>query len=194
MNKKTLLGSVAILAAFIAGTMFSSPIAITNMGNIVGDTSKLTGFICACKNSPTGECYEGMPGANCNHNLITNAGKNATRQYLGIAAGGIFSVLAVGNGSGAWNAGDKNLTNGGEIIIAASTMNRSQATYYAGFNNGNWSFVKTWTSNGNYYSVNATGLYNGTAMDSVMLCEGTFTAVNLELNDQLTINYTLGRG
>lgn len=186
MKNKTLAIAIALLAvSFMANAVVSLQPANS------GDTFQLKGVICACKNSD-GTCNENTQGAACNHNLITNAGKNATRQYLGIAGGGNFSVMALGNGSGAWNAGDKNLTNGGEIIIAASALNRTQATYYAGAAHGNWSYVKTFTADATYASINATGLYNGTAMDSVLLCEGTFTAVTLNSGDTLTINYTLG--
>ncbi|MCX6819326.1 MAG: hypothetical protein NT129_05020 [Candidatus Aenigmarchaeota archaeon] len=179
MNKKTLLGLVAILAAFTAGTMFSSPIAST----LVGDSVTYKGVICACKNT-NGICYEGMQGAYCNHNVVTNAGKNAIKQYLGVAAGGNFTFLAVGNGT-APAAGDTTLN-----LEAAGSLARAAGTYYSNAGNGNWSLVKSWTVSASFMSINSTAIFNQSATGT-MLCGGTFTSVNLENADQLTINYTL---
>lgn len=181
MNKKTLLGLVAILAAFTAGTMFSSPIAST----LVGDSVTYKGVICACKNT-NGICYEGMQGASCNHNIITNIGKNATKQYLalGSGGGGNFTYLAVGNGT-APAAADTTLN-----LEATGTLARAAATYYNNPGNGNWSLVKSWTVTASFMSINSTAIFNQSATGT-MLCGGTFTSVNLENLDQLTINYTL---
>jgi len=184
MNKKIPLVLAAVVLAFAAGTMLSSPITSTAAGDAVLFRG---GVICACKNSEV--CYEGMPGASCEHNTIVSGGKNATRAYL--AYGGTlaaFNYLALSNGS-APAAGDYNLS----TELTVSGLTRTTATVTSNPSDGNWSLVKTWTAGGQALNVNIVGILNQSSMGP-MLAGGTFTSVNLEANDQLTINYTLWIG
>ena len=56
MNKKMPLVLMAVVVAFVAGTMFS----FTPASTAAGDTITYKGLICACKNS--GECNLGVEG------------------------------------------------------------------------------------------------------------------------------------
>ena len=184
MNNKniTTLTLMAICVAFVAGTVASSPLAITGVGDSILFKG---GSYCVCKNSL--ECNVNTPGADCNNNLITNYGKNVTREYLSLdGTYEAFDVLALSNGS-APTANDFNFTveMAGGLARAAATVGNNPTT-------GNWSLYHLWTADGTFMNVNTTGIFNDTtAGTGPMLAGGTFTAVNLESSDTLAINYTL---
>ena len=53
---------------------------------------------------------------------------------------------------------------------------------------GNWSISHTWTSSCDGRIINATGIYNATAVGK-LFAEANFTSVTLNNGDQLTITY-----
>ena len=181
MKKTMPIFLLAVVAAFVAGTMFSFTPANTG----IGDTLSYKAKICACKNS--GECFEGLPGASCKFNVLTNAGKEAIEDYLvsyGNVAGANFTYLAVGNGTAPVAANTSlsdEITTGGLARAAATVTD---------WGDGNWSLLKQWTASATHYSVNSTGIFNESS-GGTFFAGGTYTAVNLEANDQLTINYSV---
>ena len=182
-----MLLALTMAVSFGIGTLIS-PASTTPIGDNLGFKG---GTYCVCKNSATGECYEGMAGAECHHNTLTNAGKNATRAYLTTnwAGGkGNFTVLALSNVTPNF----VDVLNFTQEMAGGLARGKASLLTYDANGNGNWSLVKTWTADGQFLSVNTTGVFNNTAAGlPTMLCGGTFTAVNLETSDTLTINYTL---
>lgn len=174
---------LAVVITLASGMLFSYPTASTSLGE--GFPFK-GGVYCVCKNSPDGVCNEQTKGAECIHNVIAGGGKNATRAYLSL--GGTvapFSYFALSNIS-AIQAGDYNMTQ----ETTATGLTRAIATVITNTGTGNWSLVKTWTAGAQALLINATAIFNQSAMGPA-LAGGTFTQVNLESGDTLTVNYTL---
>jgi hypothetical protein len=182
MEKNNVMAiAITLLACSLAVNVVAS-LQLANRGGTPTDSFKWNGVICACKNS-NGICYEGMAGANCNHNVITNVGKDAIEDRL-LNNGTAFKYLAVGNGTVPAVA-DTTLNS----EIATGGLTRALGTYYSnGY--GNWSIVNTFTATATIMSVNSTAIFN-LSSGGTMLAGGTFSNTNLGSADTLTINYTI---
>ena len=153
----------------------------------IGEGLTYHSLICACKNSADGSCNEANAVGPCKHNTVSIYGKNATRDYLSVdGARQAFDALALSN----WTPDIANAVN--LTVELAGGLARGGAGVINWSSNGNWSLIKTWTADGQFLNVNTTAVFNDTAAGKrTMLCGGTFTPVNLESGDTLTINYTL---
>lgn len=118
-----------------------------------------------------------------NTNLITSAGLNLVRSVLGQGEGAHINHLALGNTT-APVAGST--THPG--LISSLGLTSADGTFYEESQNGNWTIGHTWTATGTIL-VNTTGLYNDTN-SGTYFAGTTFTAVTLNNNDQLSVNYT----
>jgi hypothetical protein len=124
----------------------------------------------------------------CKHNVITNAGKNATRDRLGTPGSlNAFQYLALGNGT-APTATDTSLNS----EITNCGLARALSTVYVLTTTGNWTLSKTWTFTcSTAVPVNTTAIFNDTA-SGIMFAGTSFTTATLSTSgDQLTINYTI---
>jgi len=174
---------LAISLAFIVGMVTSFPVANPGLEN----TFQIHGMPCVCKNvAEDGICNANTPQAYCKHNTLTN-GAEIIEDYLSTSAGGTFTYLALSNDSTDFpTAGDTNFT-----TELSGGLARAEATLYD-MGTGNWSLVKTWTADGTFKNVNTTGIFNNSAPGLIAyLAGGTFSSVDLESGDTLTINYTL---
>jgi hypothetical protein len=134
----------------------------------------------------------------CEHNNVTNAGLNWTRDALGnAAASGANRFIALGNTT---NAELITLTSlPGQINDCGINMtNASSGPSYAVVQNsiGNWSVTALWQSFCNNLVVNTTALYNisnpgtsCTATNCSMFAGKNFTSVTLQTGDQLNITW-----
>lgn len=119
-------------------------------------------------------------------NLVVNAGLDAVERYLGQQGYAAFNYIALSNNTTHTPAaGDTSLVN----EIATAGLGRATGTYY---NNavGNWSIVKTFTASSAINDVCLSGLFNQSA-SGTLLAENTFTQVDLQTNDQVTVNWTI---
>ena len=122
----------------------------------------------------------------CGHNIVTNAGLNHLKEFLGQGNAGSAnaSIIAVGNGT-APVAGSATLNN----EIDDCGFSRPGATY-ASIGTGNWSLTHTWTSSCNSEVVNTTALFNDSS-GGTMFAGNSFTSVTLQANDQLNVTWTI---
>lgn len=126
----------------------------------------------------------------CNHNTITNVGKDFIKTSLTNTTGvtnNTINILALGNSS--------------PTVAATTTLNsqyntcglaNGTGTYNSNSaSNGNWSMTRTWTSSCDGSLVNTTGLYRAPGVPGELFAGASFTSTTLQNNDQLTINYTI---
>lgn len=134
----------------------------------------------------------------CDHNLLYNSGKNMTRDALfNGGAGKVINIslcnATAGCGTPA-STSDEGYTGFNSCGLSAgegtATINKVSP--------GNWSIQKTFTSSCDGLSTNATRLGNATMNQSGvgLLVDGlfagnTFTLVNMNNADQLTVNWTI---
>ncbi len=123
------------------------------------------------------------------HNLITNIGKEMIQNSVGLVTGTLatnatFQVL--GNNS-APVVGDTTL-NG--LISNCGLAGKGGAYTENTVSSGNWTISSTWTSTCNNEVVNSTGLYNMSSAGQ-LFAGTTFTSTTLQVNDQITTNYTV---
>jgi hypothetical protein len=125
----------------------------------------------------------------CNPNIVTNAGLNHLRDFLGQGNVGSAnaSIITVGNGT-APVAGSTTLNN----EITDCGFGRVGATYaVVGAGSGNWSLTYTWTDvSCNGLVVNTTALFNAST-SGTMFAGNSFTSVTLQANDQLNVTWTI---
>lgn len=123
------------------------------------------------------------------HNLLTTAGKNLIKNYLG--NGGTVSAV---NYTGLCNAtagcsapavGDTTLEN----EYTNSGLARTSGTY-SSIGNGNWSIYTEFTATADNLIVNKTGLFNQSS-GGTLFAENTFTLVTMQTNDKLMNNWTI---
>ena len=125
----------------------------------------------------------------CSHNLVTNAGLEGIEQIIGNGANyGTMNYIGLSNasaGSLAPAAGDTTLDN----EYAAGGLTRAIGTYNSN-GNGNWTISKTFTATLNNLLINKTGLFNQSSA-GLLFAENTFTLATLQINDQITTNWTI---
>lgn len=123
----------------------------------------------------------------CNHNLITNVGKDWIENIL--AHGGTFAnvtVIALANNTVAQSASDTALQ--GEWTTCGLT--RAQANSFTDNGYGNWSISYTWTATCDELIVNATGLYTNEATPK-LFAETTLPKVILYNGDNYKVTWTI---
>jgi len=179
MEKKYLLG-IGLLLVFLA-----IAVTIPDQINPVQTTSTQTqglvyhGAVCIYKN---GELI-----GPCKHNLLTTAGKNAIKDYIGsTGTENPFDWIAVANNSEAQVVGDTSLQGEWSTCGLAGT----DGTFY-NFGDGAWNISNEWTVSGcgttpTIY-VNGTGLYNASA--DTLFAENTFSLVTLQDGDKLNVTW-----
>jgi hypothetical protein len=147
------------------------PTVETNYHSLLGYNSD----VCVYKNGDL---------VGCDHNVITNNGKDLVKFSLGRGDRPIVNHLAIGNTS-APAAGSTSHPG----ILSVCGMTSADGTYWSE-GTGNWTIGYTWTSSCNSLNVNTTGLYNDTSAGTYF-AGTTFTSTTLNNNDQLTVNYTI---
>lgn len=123
----------------------------------------------------------------CNHNLITNAGKDYIENAL--AHGGSIAnvtVIAVANNTVAQSATDTSLQ--GEWTTCG--LARAQANEFTDNGYGNWSIAYTWTVTCDDVIVNATGLYTNEATPT-LFAETTLPKSILYNTDNYKVTWTI---
>ena len=177
-----LLGLIPILVISLAFSLFANI-----PGQINSDGIKYTGVACrqVIRADGTVEPQE------CVHNIVTTAGKNAIKDYVGLsnAAKANFSTLAVANCSLGQAVGDTDLCGGERWTTCSVTIAGPDTGFPNSQGTGNWSTSHQWTSSCDTVYVNATGVYNSTA-PGTMLAEANWTPVTTLMNgDKLNVTY-----
>jgi len=182
-NPKLLYGSLLslfLISFAFAFVLYSNPSS--------GDTSSgisYKGTVCVDVDRADGS-HEDI---GCKSNLLTNAGADAIKDYIGTGGGTAFDYIALCNataGCGAAALGSTTMEN----EYASAGLERVQGTYGSLSNSGNWSIYTTFTATEDSIETNKTGLFNSSSADT-LLAENTFTLVTLQTSDQLTINWTI---
>jgi len=120
-----------------------------------------------------------------NHNVFTDAGKDATKAILGIGtAFNNFTWIAVGNGT--VPASSSTTLN---LEIASAGLTRALGTY-SSTGTGAWRIEKVFSVTGTVNSINSTALFNQSATGT-MLAGDTFTNTNVASGDSLNISWVL---
>jgi hypothetical protein len=119
----------------------------------------------------------------CNHNLITNAGKDVVYYAL---TGSLQNAtyIAVANNTVAQSASDTALQ--GEWTTCGLAKGPAESIVRNGY--GNWTITKSWTVTCDNVIVNATGLYNATGP---LFAETTIPLHYLYSSDILRISWTI---
>jgi len=123
------------------------------------------------------------------HNLLTDAGRDFLHQQ-GYATSGITTdganYIAVSDDGGAPADGDTSLT--GEITSGG--LSRAQASVSHSAGNNTTELQNTFTATASHTNVQKSALFTA-ATSGTMVHEATFSAVNLENNDQLQVTWTI---
>lgn len=123
------------------------------------------------------------------HNLLTEDGRDFLHQQgyftTGLGAnGGNYIALTVNTTAPATS--DSSLT--GEITNGG--LGRTQGTLAHVAGNTTSTITKTFTASATHTAVQKSGLFTAST-SGTMVHEATFTAVNLESNDQLQVQWTI---
>lgn len=120
------------------------------------------------------------------HNLVTDAGLNHLKAFLGVGSAGSANstFIAVGNGSAPVAA---STTLNSEI--AESGFERAVSTYTS-TGTGAWKLEKIYTATGTVNSINSTALFNATS-GGTMFAGNTFSSANFIANDILNVTWTV---
>ena len=121
-----------------------------------------------------------------NAGVLTNIGKDWIENQLGnspstTAAQFIALSTDTSTPSASWTAIPNEITTGG--------LARAQGTY-SDNGVGSWKITKTFTATSSFTGVQLTGLYYAST-GSTLLAADTFTSVNLNPGDQLTVTWTV---
>lgn len=129
------------------------------------------------------------------HNVVTSEGKDYIKVMLGSDSTGFGSMKYFGLSNNATHVPAAATTAAfwksdvGEVT--GSGLDRATASYFSN-GVGNWTLSKTWTASGAVANIQLAGMFNDTyANTGYMLAENNFTAVSLQANDQLTLNWTV---
>ena len=142
----------------------------------MGESPKYRAVVCVYKN---GELID------CNHNLVTDIGKEFVEDKLTNAStAGVLQYISLSNSSQnpdvAWTVLPDEITTAG--------LSRAQCTL-TDLGTGKWSCEYTFTATDSISNVRLAGYnWNETAgSDNKLFAASNFTSVNLEANDQLKI-------
>lgn len=147
----------------------------------IGDSIKYNAEVCVYKNNEL---------VQCSHNTLTDAGKNAIRDYLGQGGAAAFDYIALANNTKSTDYAVTNTSMSGEQTCCG--LARAQGAYVAvGGANGNWTISKVFTCETEAVSeVNHTALFNASSTGTILAYNG-FVPVDLQVDDQLNITWTL---
>lgn len=121
-----------------------------------------------------------------NAGVLTTIGKNWIEDQLGDSPGTdpakwIALSTSTQTPNASWASIPDEITTGG-LARAAGT--------YSDNGDGSWKITKTFTATQSFTGVQLTGLY-WASTGSYLLAADTFTPVNLNANDQLTVTWTI---
>ena len=153
---------------------------------------------------PASVLYSGFD--QCVHNVFTNRGMNATRDFLFHGATGTYNVISVGIVNASQTVVDEclsNQTGAGAYCRDWTANGLTQAVGTVkdivsggGVDFGNVSITKTFTCTDCTDTViNGTGLYNTTTTGissvngQMMFAEANFTSATLQTNDQINVTW-----
>lgn len=113
------------------------------------------------------------------HNVITNVGRNATREYLGVTGGAAFDYIAIGTGTGGGAASDALQT---EVFREQGTYSDTATAY-------NWTITYTWaaaTFSGEV--ITEAGCFNASS-SGVLFNYQDFSGITLTASDSLQVQF-----
>jgi hypothetical protein len=142
------------------------------ISQVANENLKYTGVACIYKNDKLIECK---------HNLITNRGKDLIKLDMMGSAVVTLDQLALANNTSPQSASDTNLQ--GEWTTCG--LARATGTLTS-IGTGNWSINYQWTSTCDNAIVNATGIYNTTALGN-LFAETTFATTTLMNGDKINV-------
>ena len=114
------------------------------------------------------------------HNLITNYGRNATREYLGEANGAAFDYIEVGTGTGG-GAGDN--------ALQTPYSTRQQGTYSDTATAYNWTITTTFAAG--FFggeTITEAGCFNAST-SGTMFNYQDFSGITLSASDSLQVQF-----
>jgi hypothetical protein len=142
--------------------------------------------------------YKNNELVQCDHNLLYDAGKNLTRDALSL--GGVGKVINISLCNGTAGCGTPVATaSEGYTGFNSCGLAAGEGTLAVNRNSpGNWSVAKTFTSSCDNIVTNSTRLGNATMNQSGvglpvdgLFAANTFSTVNLQNTDTLTVNWTI---
>ena len=170
--------TVLSLVVLVSTVIFFLPFSDSS---VVSEKIKYKGFVCAEVKRGNSSEWE-LVG--CNHNLITNTGKDMVMAMLVYGGQSNVTYIAVANNTVPQSASDTSLQ--GEWTTCG--LERQPANEVTINDIGNWSIAYTWTVTCDNVIVNATGLYNSTGG---LFAETTLPQTYLYNTDQLKVTWTL---
>ena len=174
----SLLVALTIGTGLILGGMLGTNDTKTNTVNVYEGT-KYKATVCVYKN---GELIE------CKHNLLTTIGANFTQQQLINPTAGNYTKYISASSTAADCADTSKTKLANEITT--NGLARAECTLTS-INASSWNCTKTFTATGSLSAVQVAGYnWNSTSNSAgnLFACS-TFTPVNLENNDQLTLSW-----
>lgn len=115
-------------------------------------------------------------------NLVVTTGLNFMASRMKDATATVMSHMAVGTGSTAAAAGNTALgTESARVALSSTTVNNNQVAYAATFPAGTPASLTALTEAG-IFNANSAG---------TMLCRTVFAAVNKDVNDTMSITWTI---
>jgi hypothetical protein len=176
MAKRPLYLPVAMLILWIVtvGAIVALPLFQKNRNIEASGGLKYHGEVCVWVNDKL---------VGCNHNIITNGGKDVVYYAL---TGSLQNAtyIAVANNTVAQSAADTSLQ--GEWTTCG--LAKGPADSIVKNNYGNWTITKSWTVTCDNVIVNATGIYNATGP---LFAETTIPTHYLYSTDVLRISWTI---
>jgi hypothetical protein len=188
MKKEYIVAMAILVSVTVILALASGLISVSSVSNVMskGTPSSIEYHSEVCKNVirySTGEIED----LGCTPNIVTNAGLNHLKEFLGQGNAGSVnaSIITVGNGTAP--------------VAASTTLNNEitdcgfsrQGATYTSIGTGNWSLTKTWTDvSCNGLVVNTTALFNAST-SGTMFAGNSFTSVTLQSNDQLNVTWTI---
>jgi hypothetical protein len=176
MTKRPLYLPITVLILWIVtvGAIVALPLFQKNKNIESSSGLKYHGEVCAWVNDKL---------VGCNHNLITNAGKDIVYYAL---TGSLQNAtyIAVANNTVPQSPSDTALQ--GEWTTCGLAKGPADSIVRNGY--GNWTITKSWTVTCDNVIVNATGLYNATGP---LFAETTIPLHYLYSTDILRISWTI---
>ena len=212
---KLALSAVMIVAVGLIGTNFVTGSEMTQeLDGTTLESGAIMGHITVVHSDPDGNILSYAQ----TDNLISNIGKDCMAALVfGATAGGTecsastdtaFNTIALFNGqsfptemnaTGANNLLTVDITttglaiSDGDLLTPAQGIAATGADYVDGAG-GTTTIANTFTNtSGGTQAVDGAALFNGTPFDAVLAGQ-TFTSVNLEPNDTLTVTWTITLG
>ncbi len=142
---------------------------------------------------PDSKCWS-IVRATYSYNLVTNAGLNWLADIMSNTStpsvNAQCNYIGLSNGAGVPAAGDTALATTVGAEIAANGLSRAQATYTHSSNATTYTLAKTFTDTTAPQAAQAGAVFTA-ASNGTMCFEDTFTAASLQINDTLTVTWTI---